>query len=653
MKVEEWLPVSRDVQEILVKLREAERRPPCLYERVCRYAGRCLGRFTKRMKLTESTLEALSLAKFRVKPEEWWAGFLLIFTAPIAVFVGGWLFAALFGANLFSLWYLPIFGFLLSSLLGMVFYVYPSSLAEIRQSEAQSQAINTVMLLSFALYHKPDLRGATVFAADTSKGELAEDLQKGLLELDEKRGYESVRHLLTLLAHRWRKIDEGTRRAIFDILRSSGQSEEAARIQDIVKAPGRVLESSELQLKRRLSALLMPTMAFMVFGSLAIVGAIGLSPLFGMVGLHFIDLKFFVLIATAMVVSFFLFTTYMGRRRPVTMPPPEIPPDDPRLPPAGKAKLFSRLLPLWLPPVFVFLVLAWPGFLYLANVTLEGAIGILSFNFNTFWLIWATAAAIATYAYLYSNPRIKLREEERKKVADWEMAFNTIGSRVLDGKPMPQAMVETAELMQGTAVAEQLQQTSSIMDRLAVDLRTAIFEHGVVKRIYNPLITSFLTVITRIRRGSEAAAGRACMTAGEFLSTLRRVENKFRESMDEAIGNLWLVAIILLPVICAMSTWVMEFMSGISLRMGAEASGAGLTNLPFLFRVMEQSELALLKLVMGLTAVALALVVARYIAIIRAGRDRIEFWSTVMKTVAITTIVFTAAYMGFGFISLM
>jgi hypothetical protein len=68
---------------------------------------------------------------------------------------------------------------------------------------------------------------------------------------------------------------------------------------------------------------------------------------------------------------------------------------------------------------------------------------------------------------------------------------------------------------------------------------------------------------------------------------------------------------------------------------------------------MEQSELALLKLVMGLTAVALALVVARYIAIIRAGRDRIEFWSTVMKTVAITTIVFTAAYMGFGFISLM
>jgi len=652
MKVEEWLPIPRDVREILVKLREAEERPPNFYERLCRYARRYLGRLTKNMKLTEDTIRSFSLAKLRIKPEEWWAGFLFIFMAPMLLGFGSWLLVGLLGADMLALWYLPVFGLVLGSLLGMAFYIYPFSLAEIRRSEAQSQAINTIMLLSFALYHRPDLRGATVFAADTSKGKLAEDMQKGLLELDEKRGYESVRHLLTVLAHHWGEIDEGTRLAIFDILRSSGQSEEAARLQDIVKAPGRVLESSELQLKRRLNTLLTPTMAFMVFGSIAIVGAIGLSPIFGMIGLNFIDLKFFALVAVALVISFLIFTTYMSRKRPATLPPPEIPPQDPRLPPSGKAKLFGHLLPIWLLPLLVFIALAWPGILYLAGAPQAGAIKTLAFNFNTFWFIWAGACATAVYAYLYAIPHVKLRKEERRNVADWGIAFNTMGGRMLDGKPMAQAMVETAELMPNTDVARQLQQTSSVMNRLAIDVQTALFEHGIMESIYSPLVRNFLTVITRIRRGSEAAAGRACMMAAEFLGTLRRVETRFKESMDEAIGNLWLVATILLPVVCAMSVWVMEFMSGVSFTLGAEASGAGLANLPFLFGRMEANELALLKLVMGLTAIALALVVARYIAVIRAGHDKVEFWSTAGKTILATTAVFTAAYIGFGFISL-
>jgi hypothetical protein len=223
---------------------------------------------------------------------------------------------------------------------------------------------------------------------------------------------------------------------------------------------------------------------------------------------------------------------------------------------------------------------------------------------------------------------------------------------MLDSRPMAQAMVETAELMPDTAVARQLEQTVAVMDRRAVDIRTALFEHGIIERIYSPLVRSFLTVITRIHRGSEAAAGRACMMAAEFLSTLRRVEERFKESMEEAVGNLWLVAVILLPVVCAMLVGVMEFMSGVSFKVGAEASGAGLANLPFLFGGMEARELAMLKLVMGATAISLSMVVARYIAVIRAGHDGTEFWSTAGKTVLATTAVFTAAYICFGFISI-
>ena len=648
LKVEKWLHVSEDVREILERLKQAEERPPSFYERLCKLGNKVFGGLTRGMKVTESTKRELGQAKIRISPSEYWAGFYFTLSIPVLVSVFAWLLMGLAGSNLLALWWLPVLGLVLGCALGMLFYLYPPSLAGIKRSEAQGEAIHTIMLLSFALYHKPDLRGATILAANESKGELAGDLQRGLLELDTRRRYESVRHMLTVLAHRWGEIDEGTRQALFDILRSTGAKEEASRISDVSRAPQRVLEGSEAQLNKRLNALVMPTMAFMVFGSLAIVGVIGLSPLFGVIGANFVQLHFFVLATLLLVAGFFAFTTYMGRLRPMTLPPPEIPEDDPRLS-RGKARTSGDNVPLWLLPLLIFIVLAWPGFLYFAGVE-TGVLGSLAQGTNAFWFIWATAAAVAVHAHLYTRERRRLREEERRKAVDWGAAFNTIGSRVIDGKPMSQAMVETAELMPGSPVADQLQAIVGSTQRYAIDVRRALFGRGLAKRTRNPLIRSFLNVITRIRRSSEAVAGRACMMAADFLSTLHRVERRFRERIGEAMGNLWLVTVVLLPIVCAMSVWVMEFMSDVSFTVAREAAGAGLTNLPFLLGAMEASELVLLKLVMGLTAMALAAVMARYIAVISAGNDKVELWATMGKTVMITAIVFTAAYLGFGLI---
>ncbi len=279
-----------------------------------------------------------------------------------------------------------------------------------------------------------------------------------------------------------------------------------------------------------------------------------------------------------------------------------------------------------------------------------GVLGAIVQGANAFWFIWAGAAAIAVHAYSYASKRKRLREVERRKAADWGIALNTVGSRVLDGEPMTQAMVEAADLMPGSPVAGQLQEIVTATERYSMDVHRALFDRGLTERIHIPLINSFLNVITRIRRSSEAAAGRACMMAAEFLSMLRRVERRFRERIDEGMGNLWLVTIVLLPVVCAMSVWVMEFMSGISFTTASEAAGAGLANIPFLFGGMEASELVLLKLVMGLTTIALALVMARFISLIKAGNDRVDLWSAIGRTVLFSIIVFTAAYMGFGLI---
>ncbi|MCD6248502.1 MAG: hypothetical protein J7J17_03545 [Hadesarchaea archaeon] len=643
------LGVSRDVQEILEKLKEEEERPRNLYELVCSGSRRLLGWFTKDMGLQENTIKNLSWAGLRVTPEEWWAGFFLVTLLPIVVATAAWVILALLGAELLSLLYLPALGLVIGGLLGASFYYYPASVANINQSEAQSKAIETVMLLSFALHHRPDLRGALTFAANASDGKLAEDIRRGLLELDEKRGYESTRHFLTILAHRWRDIDEGTRRAIFDILRSTGQREEAARQQDVAKAPRRVLESSEQQLELKLNSLVTPTITFLVFGSIAIVAVIGLSPIFGMVGLNFVDLKFFTLAAGALIISFFAFTIFMVRQRPAVIPPPEIPADDPRLPPPGKFRFFGHVLPLYLPVILVSATLAAPGIIYLLRW--ENAGWVVS-GPNTFWLIWAVTGGLAIYSHLYIGAKAKVRNEVQEEMADWSMALNIMGSRIIDGLPMHQAMRETSGLMSETAVGRQLKNAGDIMEKFSVDAQHAFFESGVARRIYSPLVSSLLGVITMIKRGSEVAAGRACMMAAELLDTLREVERRFREKIDDATSNLWMMSVILLPTVCALSVWVMELMSEMSLTVTLQAEAAGLANFPFLTAPMESSDLALLKLLMGSTAITLSLIVARYIAIIRGGRDPVEFWRTVAPTTLVTTIVFTVAYIGFGLLTI-
>jgi len=626
---------AREVAEAL-----GREKPQVLYERFCRFASKLFGGLTKEAKLTEKTVDELERAGLRVRPSEYQAGFMLLVLAPSLL---GLVAFVAFGFA----FYMLLLGFSVSLILVLWFILYPASLVRVRESEAQAQALHTIMLLSFASHYRKDLPGAVAMAADKSTGKLAMDLKSGLRDLKQHKGYSTTGELLTDIAHRWGEVDEGTRRAIFDILRASGQRDEAARLVDLTKAPQRVLDSMEEQLSRRLGAIVMPTLSFLAFGSLAIVLTIGLSPIFGMVGAHFVDIKFFALVAGMLVVTFFVFTTYMSKRRPVTLPPPAISEDDPRLPRRGKVRFFGRYVPMWLPPVLVFVAIGWPGVLYLAGFT-SGVVGAIALSFTTLWLVWAAAAAVGVYAYLYSSARMRLREEEKRIAKDWEIAFSTVGSRMLDGKPMGQAMDETARLMGDSPLSKQLKETSWTMDKMGVDLRSALFEHDQAKRVHNPLILSFLDIISRIRRGSEEAAGRACMLAGEFLATLHGLERRFRERIGDAVGNLWLVTVILLPLVCAMSVWVMEFMGGVGLTLRGQAAAAGVAGVPFMFGALETGELALLKLVMGLTTVVISVIIGSYIATIKAGSDRVELASTAYKTVLVSTVIFTLAYLGLG-----
>ena len=142
------------------------------------------------------------------------------------------------------------------------------------------------------------------------------------------------------------------------------------------------------------------------------------------------------------------------------------------------------------------------------------------------------------------------------------------------------------------------------------------------------------------------------MVAAGFLDTLRDVKLRFREKISDTTDNLWMMATILLPVVCALSVWVMDFMSEVSMTMKAESGRMGMLGVSFFAEGMETSGLVLLKLNMGVTAILLSLIVTRYIGMIKAGNDSIEFWKTVPPTALVTAMIFTLSYLGFGLLNI-
>ncbi|MEM3012761.1 MAG: hypothetical protein QW084_05305, partial [Candidatus Hadarchaeales archaeon] len=228
----------------------------------------------------------------------------------------------------------------------------------------------------------------------------------------------------------------------------------------------------------------------------------------------------------------------------------------------------------------------------------------------------------------------------------------TMGSRMLDGKSMGEALRETAELMEGSELSEQLEEVARTQERLGVGVGEALFGRGRQgERIRSSLVRSFLKVIVEVRRTSEQAAGRACMLAGEFLGMLRRVERRFREEMDESLGNLGLMAMLLIPLVCAMSLWATGLLSGVSLLVRERAAGAGLASFPFLPGMVEAGELVLLKLALGLTSLLLSLLLAWYLSLLRTGGEEVEFLLTARRMVLVSALVFTSSYLLLSLVS--
>ena len=569
------------------------------YSGFCRAASRILP--IREYRLKEETRRELKRAGLNLRDEEFAAGLLLSLLLPLSA-------VALLSLSLLFFWdpsmvlLLFLLGLLLLCLPSfLLFQLYPSVLAGQGMSRARGSAIYTLLVLSFNLLHHPDLRRAMLHASKT-EGRLSSDLRRVLLAL-ERGEFRGAGEALLHLSREWAELDERVSEALLDLLRSQNSADEPSRVASLERTLNRLIEEVEGEAEEGLGRMVSPTIHFLSFGSLAVVLVIGLFPLFGMLGLGGFTLSFYLLSIASLSLAFWIFLSLALRKRPLLLPLPSF-----------TLASTSRAL---LPSVACFL-----GFSYPATRSL-------------LWLVWGTGVSLALFCFLKTRNVLKLRREEEKSRAEWRRLVSFLGEKMEEGRTFGEVLREAGTLFR--RIGPELRKVSTLMQARALDPYSAFFEEGNAPR--DPLTSGILEISLELRRRSESAAASALRGASEVVERLERVERRFRERMREAVSNLWMISIVLLPLVCSVSVWVVGTFAKLASSVPAEW---------LLFSSPPPSQLPLLPLLVGLLSLSLSLSVARYISGITAPGDRATALHSMGKTAFLSTSVYLGSLLFFS-----
>ncbi|MEM2796150.1 MAG: hypothetical protein QXR15_02535, partial [Candidatus Hadarchaeales archaeon] len=71
----------------------------------------------------------------------------------------------------------------------------------------------------------------------------------------------------------------------------------------------------------------------------------------------------------------------------------------------------------------------------------------------------------------------------------------------------------------------------------------------------------------------------------------------------------------------------------------------------FMLGIMETKELAILRLIMGITAILISVIIAWFISTIKSPGDKVELWLSISKSSLLSSIIFVLSTLLLALIS--
>ncbi len=620
------------------------------YESLCKSAGKILmvsipDEEKKRLQ------NAIKLNAMSVTPEE--IGSLSLLALLMTIMFTGVVAVIFFMFNLLTgVMSLIVLGL---GLAGILMYdkirKYPIGLIETRRIRSSNELVLSILYIVSYMRHTSNLEEAIRFAASNLEGPLSNDFIKMIWDI-QARKYSDIQDALNNYLMNWKEFNPAFVDAMYLIRSTLYQGDEANRLALLDESVNRILDGTFRNMVNYASSLRNPINTIYMMGIVL--------PVLGMVMFPMVSTFMAESISTEiMIVGYniilpllvFLLAKNILKNRPSGFPYVDIS-GHPEIAKRHYFYLGKKQYPAIIPAIIAFLVMAGP-FIFLLMITTEiSEIQI----YLSIPITFAAAAAIYVYTRLTTTKPMSILKKVYSVENDFSHAIFQLGTILVQEVPVEQAFIKVASSMKGSETSDFLRRVVNNIRSVGLSASDALFhkEYGAVLMFPSPIIKSTMKVLVDTSKKSLKDAGIALIFVSKYLRSLKEIDDRVNDSLDEVLSSMHFQVAFLSPIISgivvgmtALITMVLEILSerisSISDLLGTGSDVGGAPSLMFLtgmFGMSQATPLHLFQLMVGLYTVEVVIVISYMLSNITRPGDPYYFEYTISKMILIPAIIY-------------
>ncbi|MFH0929434.1 MAG: hypothetical protein V1818_03705 [Candidatus Aenigmatarchaeota archaeon] len=635
--------------EYISFMQEIKQKPVTLYEKACSVAEKIFP--VKPDEKAEDKIDtALKAAYINATPKGVFSLTVLMTVLLIMIVMVG----VILGLGMV----IGLVGLILSTVAFFYLYNYPESEAKTMRMRMSSDSVLAILYMIIYMRASPNLEGAIRFASQYLDGPLAWDLRKLLWDIEVGK-YASADFALIDYINRWKDKNREFSEAL-NLLRGS-LVEEKRREMVYEETINVILNGTRERARHYAADLRMPMMLIYALGVLLPVMGLILFPVIMIfisdtVKPSIVFLGYDVILPAAL----YFIVSYLLSSKPTTFSPPDISKAK-NVPLMGKMALGKKMVPI-LP---ISIAIAVP-FIIVGFTGISNPVAYTAVNYSLL-IILGIALAIASYAFLDSYQKIRIRKDIEKIEDEFSTALFQLGNSISGGLPLELAIEKARANLKEMRISEFFDIISLNMKRFGYTFEQALFDKDVGALWFYPsnLIQSIMQTLMQSAKKSVTSAANSMIIISRYLKDVHEVKEEINEILGETITSMKFLAMFLAPMVSGvtltLAVVILRILENLGGTMGnIMASSGGMNSyqtvmlVPWAMGTGGEPLItpAIFQLVVGLYMIETAVLLSVFLNGVKYGNDpvgmREGMWMIVLFGILIYILSWFITYAMFG-----
>jgi len=440
-----------------------------------------------------------------------------------------------------------------------------------------------------------------------------------------------VKEHLSKAAVKLGRVSSAFKRSLFLVRMSLAERDYDKRVAVLNKSLNVFLKDLSLNIQMFSQKLLTPTLLIFGFGTVLPLILISVLPILNFFNESIsVSSLFFVLL----LINFgiLLYTNHVLKNKPVLLV-------------CEKFDDNKNIVPLFFYSVLIFLLISFPGFLYLfTHNNIFGAVSSFSSfldTLNTISIVWGLTAGLSFFAYFYSKNSIKV--SKRMKVLERELpdVLYHIANDVDDGHPVESSFLSISKL--GTGFSDIFRKSYNLIKNRYFSVEKSFFdnESGVLRSVPSVRIRKIFRFLSdSANKGGEVISS-TLFSLSDHLNELRNVEKELENKLEHSLSMIRNTLIFFALIVCGLVVVLNGMLDKSFSSTQTDIAGLGFNINLLSFFSKSSFDTNTLQLVSGVYLLLFTITLTRFIVYLKEGNNKMLFLYELAKTLPITAFIFT------------